>query len=181
MNSPLLKKSYCWFAVYVKYQHEKKICEKLNQTGIEAYVPFKKELRQWSDRKKLIEIPLIPNYVFVRISPKEHYTVLVCEGALSYVSFEGKAAVIPDYQIDDMKSFLKLTPEFTEVTTSPISKGDFVRVSCGPLKNSHGEIVEIRGRKKLLLRMGTLGCNIYTELGQNKVEIIRKKENFVRH
>ncbi len=175
MNSISLKKPYRWYAVYVKYKMEKKVYAELQRKGVEGYLPLKKERRQWSDRIKIIEEPLLWGYLFVRISNKEYYDVLVIPGALKYVCFEGKATPIPDEQIEELKLFMQYANESVTVTSEPIEKGDLVKVCSGPFKNLIGEVVEIRGKQRLVLRFGTLGCCIHADLGMNKMEVVKKK------
>jgi len=175
MSTIPFKPLYHWYAVYVKYKMEKKVYSELTRKGIEVYLPLKKERRQWSDRIKMIEEPLLWGYLFVRVSNKEYDDVLVTKGALRYVCFEGKATPIPDRQIEDLKIFMQFANESVVVTSERISKGDMVRVCKGPFRDIFGEVVEIRGKERLVLRFGSLGYCVHTELGTNKVEIIKKK------
>ena len=121
-----------WYAVYTKSRHEKRLAELLNEKGIEAYVPLRKVVRQWSDRKKLVSEPLIRSYCFVRPGPGEYYDVLNTDGAVRYVWFSGKPAPIPNKQIDILKV---LTGSDVDVDVVPGSllKGTTVRVNAGPL------------------------------------------------
>jgi len=170
MEQIFKKKPYQWYAVYTKSRAEKKVYAELERKGIESYLPLKPERRQWSDRVKVIEEPLIRGYVFVRVSNKEYYDVLVIPGALRYVCFEERPAVIPDCQIADLKIFMEYVGADLEVTSERIRKGDRVRVVTGPLKNVRGEVVEVRGKRRILLRFDSLGYCIHVELGANTVE-----------
>ena len=62
-----------WYAVYTKPRSEKKLADRLNEHGIEAYLPLRKTLKQWSDRKKMVEEPLITSYVFVNITNENYF------------------------------------------------------------------------------------------------------------
>lgn len=177
MNCISFNQKYRWYAVYTKSRAEKKVHAELICKGIEAYLPLKKEYRQWSDRIKLIEEPLLRGYLFVKVSNREYYDVLVTSGALRYVSFEGRPTAIPDCQIDDLKQFLEMSNESVEVTSKYIRKGDQVKVVLGPLKGVCGEVIEVRGKERLLLRFDSLGYFIHVELGMNKVEMINQKKN----
>ena len=92
-----------WYAVYTKSRYEKKLAENLRVKGIEAYVPLRKVLRQWSDRRKLVAEPLIRSYCFVRPGPNKYRQVLDTDGAVRFVWFSGKPAPIPNKQIDILK------------------------------------------------------------------------------
>ena len=64
-----------WHVIYTKPRAEKKVEERLNNFGIEAYCPVKQQVKQWSDRKKKILIPVLPSMVLVNIDEKERNKV----------------------------------------------------------------------------------------------------------
>jgi len=167
---------YQWFAVYTKSRAEKKALKELEQKGIECYLPVRAIRRRWGKQSRVIEVPLITCYLFVRVSRREYYDVLVANGILRYICFDGKPAVIPDYQIDNLKIFMEKESEQVEVTSEHIGKGDLIRVTEGPLKDVQAEVTEVRGKRKLVLRFRTLGCNIHVDMGTNRVEVLKKPE-----
>ena len=59
-----------WYVLYTKSRNEKLVAERLKEIGIETYCPVLKKVKQWSDRKKVVEEPLFKSYVFVRL--EEH-------------------------------------------------------------------------------------------------------------
>jgi len=174
-----IKCVYRWHAVYTKSRTEKKLYAELLQKGIESYLPLKAEKRQLCDRIKTVEEPLIRGYVFVKVSYKEYYDVLMASGAIRYVCFEGKPASIPECQIEDLKIFMKNQNCNIEVTSERVKKGDYIRVVCGPLKNVCGEVVEIRGKRRILLRFDSLGYCIHAEFGLNTIELIQKDKEVI--
>lgn len=171
-NKRNVKKNLQWFAVYVKARFERKVLAALEQKEIECYLPLRKEVRQWSDRKKEVEEPLIRGYLFVYIDIRFYYDVLVVPGVIKFVSFDQKPAVIPEYQIDDLKIFLRDGGRHVEVTNEYVQKGQLVRVCEGPFLDAIGEIVELRGKKRILMRVRALGCVIHAELGANQIELL---------
>ncbi|MCX6250369.1 MAG: UpxY family transcription antiterminator [Bacteroidetes bacterium] len=144
-----------WYAVYTKSRNEKKLTGRLNEKGIEAYVPLRKTLKQWSDRKKFVEEPLISSYVFVNIQSSRYYDVLNTQGAVRYIWFNGKPASIPDSQIQLLK-ILATSGYDVECTSNSLPKGSHVRVTSGPLKGLTGELVNFAGNNKVILRLDTL-------------------------
>lgn len=168
---------YKWYAVYTKSRAEKKIHAELVKKGIEAYLPLVRTQRKWSDRMKVLEEPFLSGYVFVRVSFREQYNVLVIPGALRYVTFEGTPASIPDYQIENLKIFVATGDHSIEVTSERIHKGDKIRVISGPLANVSGEVVEIRGKRRILLRFDTLGYCIHAEIGINKIDLLKESKD----
>ena len=88
----------------------------LSEKSVENYLPLQVEKRQWSDRIKEIEEPLLKGYLFVRVSNKEYFNVLNTTGAVCYISFEGRATPIPEKQIEDLKIFMENYNEKIDVT-----------------------------------------------------------------
>ena len=82
-----------WRALYVNSRAEKKVMEILLGKDIEAYTPIVKTMRQWSDRKKMVELPLMNGYVFVRSDEVQIEKILQTKGVVNFVRSEGKIAV----------------------------------------------------------------------------------------
>ena len=167
-----INSSYNWFALYTRSRYEKKLHEEFVMRGVESYLPLKVEKRKWSDRVKVIEEPLLKGYLFVKVSNREYFDVLNSSGAVCYIAFEGKAASIPDKQIQDLKHFVNSYNDNIFVTRERISKGDQVKVSSGLLKGIHGEVVEIRGKKRIVLRFTSMGYCIHTDISMDEVEYL---------
>ena len=161
-----------WFALYTRSRFEKKLSKLLAQKEVECFLPLTKRLQQRSDRKKWVEFPLIPSYLFVRITEKEHYLVLNTPGAVSYVCFEGQPVAIPEEQILHLNNFIANKSQSLEVHFGNLSQGDWVEVVSGPLKGVKGEVVEIRGKQRLLLRFESLGFCVHAETSMNELKAI---------
>jgi len=155
--------TYRWFALYTKARAEKKVHEELQQKGIEVYLPVRKELRQWSDRKKWIETPAISSYIFVHIQNDDYRRVFESKGVVSYVSRKGKAVVIPDREMRAMQRTVESNLTFN-VETSTIRKGQTITVTSGPLKGIAGEVMEVQGTRKLFLRISHIGYTLVVNL-----------------
>ena len=148
-----------WFAVYTKPRTEKKIFSELSNYGIETYLPLKKELRQWHDRKKWIEIPIISSYIFVRVNNLEYRKVFEVKNFVRYVSYNGRAAPIPDREIDAMKRAVENNLSLS-VERGILKKGKTITIASGPLKGITGEITDIKGKKKLYIRVKNAGFSL---------------------
>ena len=164
-----------WHAVYTRPRFEKQVCDRLLEQGIEAYLPLIKTMRQWSDRKKMVEIPLFSSYVFVHITRKHYDQVLQTFGAVKYIIFEGKAATIPPEQIDQLKIIVNGN-EKIETTWETRKKGDRVMVTSGSLKGLKGELITDGDRKKVLVRIDSIDQNLTVEVHASLIEKI-KEEN----
>lgn len=153
-----------WYAIYTKSRAEKKVFDDLTKQGIEAFLPLQKKLRKWSDRKKWVEMPLMSGYCFVHISRKDYDPVLHNNNVVCYVTFEGKAAVIRDDQIDFLKRMLRLPDVEIEVSHEQFSPGQKVEVVAGLLIGMKGELVESRGKHRFIVRIEQLETTFSIEM-----------------
>ncbi len=147
-----IKTKPCWYALYTRPHHEKEVYRKLQAQGISAYLPLITTLRQWSDRKKKVNIPLFSCYLFVHITHLDYYRVLNISEGLRYVSFEGKAVAIPDKQIQIVKNLLKQDMALEEVQNYLI-QGANVEIIAGPLTGISGELIDFAGKKRVIIRL----------------------------
>jgi len=152
-----------WYAIYTKARNEKKLHERLREQEIESYLPLVKTLRQWSDRKKWVEVPLLSSYVFVKVPQYRLREVIQVEGAAKYISFEGKPAAIPDNQIDNLRLLVNGEADI-EVTGERLSPGDPVEVTTGSLRGLTGELIKINNRNKVVVRIDRLDVNLVVSI-----------------
>jgi transcription antitermination factor NusG len=169
-NAMIKKEPYKWHAVYVKSRTEKKALDDIIRKGIEAYLPLKVVKRKWSDRIKLVEEPLLKGYLFVNVSCREYAEVLKTNGVMAYIVFDGQAAEIPEKQIDHLRLFLEKVNSAVHVTNEDVAKGQRVKVIGGTLEGIEGEISEIRGKKRIVLRFESLGCTIFADVSLDFIE-----------
>ncbi|WP_372643017.1 UpxY family transcription antiterminator [Ancylomarina sp.] len=169
----VLKRTYRWYAIYTRSRSEKKVYKELLEKGVETYLPLKKELRVWSDRKKWVERPLFSSYVFVRVSEREYYEALSPTWAVRYVCFGGKAIPIPDSQIESLKLFLEDTKRDVELTSKSLKKGDHLEVTIGPLKGVRGELLQLRGQHRIVIRFISLGCCVHADISLDEVKRLK--------
>ncbi len=168
------KVNYNWYAIRVKSRSEKKVYADLEEQNIEAYLPLQRKLRQWSDRKKWVETPLISGYVFVFISRKEYELVLRIYNVVSYIYFEGKAAIIREGDINLLKRMLGQTESEVEITLEPLKPGQMVKIISGPLMGVVGELIDFKGKNKVALRIPPLGYSVLIEASGKNLEVIKE-------
>jgi transcription termination/antitermination protein NusG len=144
-----------WYALYTKPRWEKKVAELLGNKQIEHYCPLQKIEKNWSDRKKIVLEPLFKSYVLVRLAPKAHIPVLQTDGVLSFVTFQGKPAVIRDDEIVIVKQFLQ-DYDHIQVERIDLNVNDEVTILNGPLMQQKGQVQEVKGKmiKVLLPSLG---------------------------
>ena len=157
-----------WFAVYTKSRHEKMVNGGLEALGFETYLPLVRQLRQWSDRRKPVDMPLFPGYVFVRCTEAERSRAFGARGIVRFVTAEGRAVPIPPAEVDAIREVLR-----NDVPFEPHPKlkpGHRVRVIAGPLRGVTGKLVRRGRRFRLLLAISALGQAISVEVDAADVE-----------
>ena len=153
-----------WFVLYIKSRNEIKVTEQLQQLGIEAYCPLVTQVRQWSDRKKKVTVPLIPSYVFVQLEEKERELVFQVSGVVRYLFWLGKPAIVRDAEIEILQQWLQSDLEDAQV--SSVQPGDKMTITKGPFKGKEGIVQEA---SKNRLQLIVLALNLKITLTKQKV------------
>ena len=146
-----------WFAIYTRPKNEKKVVEGLEKLGIQVYCPMVTQIKQWSDRKKKVEMPLINSYVFVNIEDKNRNIVFEVSGVVRYLFWLGKPAVIQEQEIEALKASLKGILSAVEV--NGIQPGDSLTISKGPFQGKEGVVSQV-DKNKIRLVLKELGVTI---------------------
>jgi transcriptional antiterminator RfaH len=161
-----------WYAVYTRSRSEKKVAHELDKSGIDHYLPLYKSLRQWSDRRKKVLLPLISSYVFVHITPRDHYQVDQTSGVVCFVHFNGKPVAIPEWQIRNLQILVGARMHIED--GCEFKTGAPVRVTMGPLAGIHGIVAEIRGQHKLIIQIEALNFNLAVNIDPVMVTPIKE-------
>ena len=130
-----------WVAVYTNPRAEKRVDDLLRGQGIESYLPLKRELHNWSDRKKWVEIPLIKSYIFARITKKMVEPVRHTPGVSHIVAFKGEPATIPDSEIQMIKDFIAADAKMSIQEVQMLKRGEEVWITRGTFEGSRGRLV----------------------------------------
>jgi transcriptional antiterminator RfaH len=153
-----------WHAVYVASRQEKKVNEALAKKGVESYLPLVKTMRNWSDRKKLVEFPLIPGYIFVHLDISERLTVLETRGIVNFVKSYGKIGVVYDSEIENIKQLVALGYHLDAFPVGKMEKGDRIKITSGPLKNLEGIITDQGSEEFFNVILEGIGYNVRVKL-----------------
>jgi len=164
-----------WYAVYTRPRAEKLVWQRISDLNIETYLPLRKTMRQWSDRRKMVEVPLFSSYVFVKVDRLEYDRVLQVPGVVKYIFFEGKPASIRQREIDNLKILINSSAE-VETSWDKFEKGEYVEVTAGALKGLKGELISEGNRRRLLIRIDRIDQNLVIELSPGLVKRSRKTE-----
>lgn len=145
-----------WYVVYTKPKWEKKVAEQLTKMGIECYCPLITQMRQWSDRKKKVVVPLFNSYVFVQIADSERNLVFQSVGAVRYLFWLSKPAIVRDEEISAIRKWLD-TPDVYDVSIGSIQVGDKITLDSGPFSTQEAFVREVN-KTHYVLVLETLGC-----------------------
>jgi transcription antitermination factor NusG len=95
-----------WFAAYTRPRHERQVATQLAESHIASFLPTYKSSRRWKDRRKLLEVPLFPSYLFVQMTSENRLDLLRLPGVVGLVSFQGKPAPLPSVEIENLRQGL---------------------------------------------------------------------------
>ena len=146
-----------WFVIQTKAFAEKKVYANLLKKEMTLFLPLVKTVRQWSDRKKTIQAPLIPNVVFIYCC-EEDLKMLFFEpfifGVLKYLK---KPAVVKEHEIHNLSILINGSSDEEIVFLNEIVKpGDLVEVTKGPFAGLQGESIEFNGKHRIRVRIDAI-------------------------
>jgi transcription antitermination factor NusG len=162
-----------WYAVWTRARQEKVSAQTLNTLGIQNYLPLTSELRQWSDREQMVEVPLFTGYLFVRIDVCKKNTklqVLKVPGIVGFVGNETGPLPVPDQQIEDIRTVLTAGAECS--ARPSLQEGDRVRVTKGVLAGVEGTLVRTNSTFRLRISIGMIRQSLSVNVSREDVELI---------
>ncbi|MEA3448304.1 MAG: UpxY family transcription antiterminator [Bacteroidota bacterium] len=168
--------------VYTRHRCEKKLYASLINQGIESFLPLYSTIRQWSDRKKKVELPLLPGIVFIKTNLKELkniYNIPLVSGILKEY---GEPGIVHDEEIRNLKIIAREWSgnNIRSCKADQYNTGDYVRIKRGDFKGLTGWLTEIKGRYRLVMELSAINTSFVINLPASQVEkIAQKKETQV--
>ena len=150
-----------WYVLYTRPRAEKQVAARLAEAGEEVFLPLHLTPRKWSDRVKLVEMPLFASYVFVLTDRASLYDILRLPGVARVVYFQGEPAHVQVKEINALKEFLV----YANGRVCHIEPDDDVRIAAGPLKDLEGKVLKVT-KKQVTLRLQKLGLTAHVQLDQ---------------
>lgn len=152
-----------WFAIWTRSRHEQVVRDQLAAKQIDAFLPTVTRWSRWKDRRKKIDWPLFPGYCFARFDPEDALPVLKCSGVVSIVSFEGRPAPIPEYELESIR--LLIGSEMQYDPCPFLKEGSLVEVVGGPLRGVVGRLLrKSGGHARLVLSVDMIGQAVSVEV-----------------
>lgn len=151
-----------WFAVWTRSRHEQVVRSQLDEKRVEAFLPTLTKWSRWKDRRKQVEVPLFPGYVFAKFTPERRLGVLKCSGVVSIVSVNGQPVPVPDSEIESIRTLVHSTLPYDPCPT--IRTGTMVEVVHGPLKGVIGRLARKGSQARLILAVDLIGQGVSVQV-----------------
>ncbi|AWW33073.1 antitermination protein NusG [Echinicola strongylocentroti] len=160
-----------WYVMYTAPRAEKKVAKRLEEKGVENYLPMIEEVRQWSDRKKKVKRPLFNGYLFVRSERNRLWEALQVQGAVKFVNFSGDHATVRESEIAAIRRIVE-TGVAVEVETTDIEEGQQVKIIGGPLQGFEGECIQKGNQDFFIIRVPSIHQTVLVNIPIKFLEIV---------
>jgi transcriptional antiterminator NusG len=161
-----------WYAVQTRARHEKRVADRFREQGLPIFLPLVSEIRRWSDRKKVVELPLFGCYVFVKVAASREERLRVCcvDGVLRIVGGKGEGSPIPNEQIEAVRI---ITSQQLAWSEHPFLKiGQRVRIKSGALNGVEGILVARDGDRTLVVSVDAIQRSLSVRIEGYDVEAV---------
>src|SRR6266436_5154221 len=172
MNVPPLPngKHFPWYALCVRSKYEKRVADALSSKGYDCLLPIYREKRKWSDRTKILELPLFPGYVFSRFDVEVRLPILTTPGVLTVA---GIGKIPQPLDANEVEQIRQVTAVGAPAQPWPFLKiGQRVRVTAGPLTGVQGLLIQRRGETKVVLSVSLLEKSIAVQVESDSIRLL---------
>ena len=168
-----------WYAIYVRSKHEKNVHSALLNKGIESSLPLKTVIRQWSDRKKKVQVPMFRGYVFVKINLNiDKLNILQTPGIVKLIHFNNQIPAIPEEQIFWLNTILTSESEINYETQH--QPGDEAEVIAGPLKGLKGQVIKQKSVLRVILWIEIIMQGVSVEIDSADLAIAENRNKIIQ-
>jgi transcription antitermination factor NusG len=157
-----------WFAAYTSPRHEKHVSQQMQRRGIQNFLPLYKSIRRWKDRRKELDLPIFPGYLFVRMALRERLSVLQVPGVVQLVSFQGRPTPLPDAEIEMLQRQLS---QSGRLQPHPfLTVGRRVRVTNGPMAGMEGILARKKDKFRVVLSIELIQRSVAVEVDLSDID-----------
>ena len=167
-----IKKSTNWFAVYTKSRSEQKVFERLEKAAYKSFLPLITELRQWSDRKKKVKVPLISSYVFVKVQEKDLAAIYTIPGVVGVLKYLGHPAKIKAVEINNLKIIANNNEDVSTIAPYLLKNGKSVQVIKGPFEGLIAVYQSNKGKHRIIIKIQALNSFMEISIPISHIKII---------
>jgi transcription antitermination factor NusG len=168
---PGLPMEYCeahWYAVCTSANHEKRVAEQLGARDVEYFLPLYKSVRRWKDRRVMLQLPLFPGYVFVRMALRDRLQVVQIPSVVRIVGFDGQPYPVPDSEIEVLRDAISTAIRFEPHPF--LTRGCRVRIRYGPLRGTEGILLRKNKQSRVVLSVNLIASSVALEIDASDVE-----------
>jgi transcription antitermination factor NusG len=161
---------YPWFALQVRTRHEAGVADYLQGKGYEYFLPIYKARRRWSDRTKQVNAPLFPGYLFCRFNPQNRLPILKTPGVTQIVGYNHVPVAVDEKEINAIRTLVE-----SGLPNQPcpfLELGNRVRIEAGALRGLEGILLEVKGKRKLVLSITLLQRSVAVEIDSESVSVV---------
>lgn len=163
---------YPWFALQVRTRHEAGVADYLRGKGYEYFLPLYKDRRRWSDRVKEVDSPLFPGYLFCRFNPQNRLPILKTPGVTQIVGYNHVPVAVDE---EEIKAIRTLVVSGLPNHPCPFLRvGNRVRIEAGALRGLEGILLEVKGKRKLVLSISLLRRSVAVEIDSAAVSLVHR-------
>lgn len=163
----LVQREFPWYAIRVKSKFERVVAQSLTSKGFQSFLPLYKERRSWSDRVKVVELPLFPGYVFCSLDVQRRLPALQTPGVLYFVAFDGEPAPVDSVEL---KTLQQAVASGRGLAPWPyLKEGQRVVVARGPMRGRSGILLKIRDEYRLIIGITLLQRSVAVEIDREAV------------
>ncbi len=159
-----------WYALLTRARHEKAVAKRLGERSVETFLPLVSEIHRWSDRKRIVELPIFSCYVFAKLLPTNEgrLTALKVDGVFGMVGSRGEGTPIPEEQIDTVRRLVE--GEYPYLSHPFLKVGQRVRVRGGALDGVEGILVSRSGQSTLVISIEAIQRSLSVRIEGYNVE-----------
>jgi transcription antitermination factor NusG len=157
-----------WYAAYTCANHEKRVAEQLTQRSLENFLPQYESLRRWKDRRVMLQLPLFPGYVFVRMALRERLRVLETPSVVRLVGFNGRPTPLPEREIEALRTCARAN--LAAEPHAHLTVGRRVRIKQGPLAELEGVLVRRKNTFRVVIALDLIARSASVEVDAADVE-----------
>ena len=159
-----------WYAAYTCANHEKRVADQLGMRDVEHFLPLYSSVRRWKDRRVMLDLPLFPGYVFVRMAMRDRLQVQTVPGVARLVGFDGTPAALPDEEIGALRASLG---DGVRAEPHPyLTAGRRVRMRSGPLAGMEGVLLRRKGSFRLVISIELIQRSVAVDADAADVEAV---------
>ena len=161
---------YPWFALQVRMRHEGDVSDHLQGKGYEWFLPLYKSRRRWSDRVKEVDAPLFPGYLFCRFNPHDRLPILKTPGVTQIVGYNHVPVPVDEQEIIAIRRLIASgVPNFP---CAYLEVGSKVRIDAGALRGLEGILMDVKGKRRLVLSITLLQRSVAVEIDSDAVSVL---------